>query len=111
MAKKKETVKQILDELTPLDRIASITSKNKYRVDFRDVSSMEEQLHWKKEAYLKERGWEYTSSLPGSFWVYVKKLPKTYGDKVFVCDESTAMHIQESLDADVGLFDDCREDG
>lgn len=69
--------------------------KKRYKMTRDKLDMMEEDLQFKKQEYLVERGWEYTCRIPGSFWVYKKKL-KDGG--VVLCPQNTAMGIQEWIE-------------
>ena len=45
---------------------------------------------------LTQHGWAYSSRHPGSLWLWSKEI----SGKSYVCDRSTALHIEESLHED-----------
>lgn len=73
------------------------------------VSQAREDWEMLRDAYLRERGWEYTSDNPGALWAWHKKLDD---GRDALCDAATAFHIQEALTPDPeeegSRYDDCR---
>lgn len=56
----------------------------------------EEQLGFRLDAFLRKRGWDHTSSTPGSFWMWHKKID---GIRMYV-DREHALSIERSQEPD-----------
>jgi hypothetical protein len=82
MAKKKREPR----EWTDADPIGS-TSEARWQ---------EEQLGFRIDAFLHKRGWSHTSSTPGSFWMWHKKIK---GVPMYV-DREHALAIERSQEPD-----------
>jgi hypothetical protein len=54
-----------------------------------------EQLDFKVEAYLREKGWKHTSDTPGSYWMWEREI----GGRVYLVERATALRIQSHHDA------------
>lgn len=54
-----------------------------------------EQIEFKLDKLLRQKGWESTSSTPGCLWLWRKKL--TNGE-IYLVNKSTAIHMQSWLD-------------
>lgn len=55
-----------------------------------DFNDAEEALRLAKEAYLRRSGWQHTSSTPGSYWMWRRKI----GEVDWFVDFATAWRIQ-----------------
>jgi hypothetical protein len=55
-----------------------------------------EQLSFRVDAFLRSRGWEHTSSTPGSYWLW----GKTIDGKAFWVDQAHALGIEASQEPD-----------
>lgn len=60
--------------------------------EFEDIRFEMEQLEFQQDAELRKRGWQQTSSTPGSLWLWRKEM-KGYG--VLLVNKSTAIHVSE----------------
>jgi hypothetical protein len=59
-----------------------------------EIERLRSRAENKRGQWLRNRGWEYTSSTPGCYWMYRKE----WEGKVFLVDEPTAARIQEHWD-------------
>ena len=55
-----------------------------------------EQLQFRVDAFLRSRGWQFTSSTPGSYWLWSKVVD---GNPIYV-DHAHALGIERSLEPD-----------
>jgi len=60
---------------------------------------LEEDLHFAKQKYLLERGWEYTSKGPGHFWLFCKEFIVDDKPIMLMVAEDLATQIQNFVDA------------
>jgi len=60
---------------------------------------LEEDLHFAKQKYLLERGWEYTSKGPGHFWLFCKEFIVDKKPITLMVAEDLATQIQNFVDA------------
>jgi hypothetical protein len=61
------------------------------------MDDAEAELRQAQRRYLEHTGWKYTSSTPGSIWMWRKKLAN--GDTLLMF-EKDAVHVQKHLDQD-----------
>lgn len=76
-------------------------TNRKWVAQIRRFESDREQIQFKMEAHLRERGWEHTSQTPGCYWRWVKKLPD---GRTVMCDFGAAITI-ETHTMDFGHLD------
>lgn len=60
-----------------------------------NAENEKEQIDFKMDALLRKKGWESSSSHPGSMWLW----EKTINGTKYVVNKSTAINIQCWLDA------------
>lgn len=70
----------------------------------REIRRLEEELGAEKEAYLRRAGWVHTCAVPGSYWLWTKKITHNMGGGSVVAYDAlvntdTAVHLQEAMDA------------
>lgn len=59
------------------------------------INAAEQALVGRKEKYLRTKGWEHSSSTPGSRWMWFKEVDgRHYG-----CGADDAFRIQKSIDS------------
>jgi hypothetical protein len=60
------------------------------------VEAAREALEFEVDAFLRAKGWHYTSSTPGCFWLWEKVI----GGRAYLVSKSGALGIQAALDHD-----------
>lgn len=60
-----------------------------------DARVQQEFLRFRIDAYLRGRGWIYTSDTPGNFWLWSRELDN---GRTILVPRDTAISIQESLE-------------
>lgn len=58
------------------------------------IEAAQADLGWRKEAYLRSRGWEHTSGTVDCCWRWFKKID----DRHYGCGTDDAFKIQECVD-------------
>lgn len=66
------------------------------RLEHRRIEYLHQRLEWREQAWLRSRGWTYTSSTPGCYWMWMKE----WDGKTFLVSQDTAARIQGYWDAD-----------
>lgn len=54
-----------------------------------------EEICFRKDAWLRKKGWNQTSSTPGSLWLWKKDLP---GFGTMYVNQDSALHMQSWID-------------
>ncbi len=62
-----------------------------------EVRDAEHESEMKMNNFLRSKGWEYTSSNPGSIWLWEKKLPD---GRTVLANSRLAFSLQESFDCE-----------
>lgn len=62
---------------------------------FSDIDFEKEQLDFKADALLREKGWKETSSTPGSLWLWERKLDD---GRIVLVNKASAIHMQNWFD-------------
>ncbi len=71
------------------------------KFDYQDEMT---ELHNRAEAYLRERGWRYTSSTPACYWLWVREMPEHAATKdvpagtLILTDREMALAMQDRID-------------
>ncbi len=60
-----------------------------------DIDLEIEQLNFKKDAWLRKKGWNHTSGTPGCLWLWKKEIP-SHG--VVLVNRDSAIWMQNWLD-------------
>ena len=68
----------------------------------RDLGSYADGIETKRNAFLRQQGWEYVCNTPGSYWMWQKQLPD---GRLALVDQSTAIRFEEHW-ADWSELDD-----
>ena len=73
--------------------------RHRHTVSGSKLVRLEEDLHFAKQRYLLERGWEYTSKGPGHFWMFCKEFIIDKKPVMLMVAEDFATQIQNMVDA------------
>lgn len=60
-----------------------------------DVEKATDEANCKCEAFLESKGWKYNSRTPHGCWMWQKEID----GKVYMVSDTTAMQIEQSLEA------------
>lgn len=60
-------------------------------MNIEDIDFEIEQLNFKKDAWLRKKGWDFTSSTPGHLWLWKKEI-NNYG--TILTNRDSAIHMQ-----------------
>jgi hypothetical protein len=60
----------------------------------REIASAQEDIGYKINSYLRQRGWEHTSTTPGCYWMW----KRTIDGVVYMVDTDAAVRIQGTFE-------------
>ena len=72
--------------------------------DIDKIQDLENAIIIAKHAYLQKNGWEYSSSYPGSYWLWRKEIPESGHEKIkwfsgiYVLNLDNAIRMQRAID-------------